>query len=608
MSPTLADVRLLRFGAFELDPHKGELRKAGMLVKLPPQPFQVLQLLAAASGELQTREQIQREVWGNDTFVDFDRNLNVCMAQIRAALNDDADSPRFVQTVPRRGYRFVAPVERVTAAEPAAPAVAVVPERKRPMALIAGLILALAAAAYLGWRARPPVSVGRPLLAVLPMENLSADVNDGRFIDGLTEELISQLGGLHPGRLGVIARSSVMRYKGAHKSIDQVARELAVNYVVEGTVQRSGARVRVTARLIQTADQAQVWTGTFEQDAANLFDLEQETAARIAAAVTKQLFPAAPSNATNSGTRDRAAWEAYRNGRYLSHKESRADVERSIEYFEDATRRDPAFAAAYAGLAETWVMLARSGARPANDAFKQARAAAEKAIALSEADAEGHNALANSLFWREWQWSDAERHFQRAIAINPSFSPAHHDYAWFLVAVGRTEDGLAALRRAIALDPLSARINIDAGWLLLQAHRFTDAAVQARRTLALEPGLAEAQACLSRALEYQGKFREAMTQLIAILPPSPVRDEMAKLDAKAALDRFHRARLARPGSPYSAAAEHAALGETALALDSLDAAYQEHSFMMTLLRADPAFSTLHSEPRFRELVRKMGFP
>jgi len=607
VSPTLADVLLLRFGAFELDPHKGELRKAGMLVKLPPQPFQVLQLLAANSGELLSREQIQREVWGNDTFVDFDRNLNVCMAQIRAALNDDADSPRFVQTVPRRGYRFLAPVERVNAAEPVVPVAIVVP-RQTNRWLIAGLVLIFAAAAYFGWRARPPAAVGRPLLAILPMENLSADANDDRFIDGLTEELISQLGGLHPGRLGVIARSSVMRYKGARKSIDQIGRELGVNYVVEGTVQRSGERVRVTARLIQTSDQAQTWTGTYEQDATNLFELEQETAARIAAAVTKQIFPGEPSNASNPGTRDRAAWEAYRNGRYLAHKESRADIERSVGYFEDATRRDPSFAAAYAGLAETCVMLARSGARPASDAFQQARAAAEKAIALDEADAEAHNALANSLFWQDWQWSDAERHYQRALAINPSFSLAHHDYAWFLVAMGRTEDGLASLRRAIALDPLSARINIDAGWLLLQAHRFADAAVQARRTLDLEPGLAEAQACLSRSLEYQGKFREAVVQLIAILPPSPLRDEIAKMDPKAGLEHFHRARLARPGSAYTAAAEHAALGESAPALDSLDAAYQEHSIMLTLLRADPAFTALHGEPRFRELVRKVGLP
>ena len=245
MSPTLADVLLLRFGAFELDPHKGELRKAGMLVKLSPQPFQVLQLLAANSGELQSREQIQREVWGNDTFVDFDRNLNVCMAQIRAALNDDADSPRFVQTVPRRGYRFLAPVERVSAAEAVEP-VAIAAPRRTNRWLITGLVLVLAAAAFLGWRVRP-TPVGRPLLAILPMENLSADANDDRFIDGLTEELISQLGGLHPGRLGVIARSSVMRYKSARKSIDQVGSELGVNYVVEGTVQRSGDRVRVTA-------------------------------------------------------------------------------------------------------------------------------------------------------------------------------------------------------------------------------------------------------------------------------------------------------------------------------------------------------------------------
>jgi TolB-like protein len=483
------------------------------------------------------------------------------------------------------------------------------PSRRAALVLSVGvgLALVLAVAGYWGWKLRTPIRnpAARPLLAVLPLENLSGNTADDRFIDGLTEELISQLGGLHPARLGVIARSSVVRYKGAPKSIDQIARELGVNYIVEGTVQRADQRVRVTARLIQSADQAQVWTGTYEQDSANLFELEQETAARIAAAVTKQLFAGASAPPATL-TRDRGAWEAYRNGRYLEHKNSRADVERSLEYLEDAAHKDPSFSAAHSAIAEGWVMLARSGARPSGEAFPRARAAAEKAIALSESDAEAHNALANCLFWHDWKWDEAERHFQRAIAINPSYSLAHHDYAWFLVAVGRTEDSLAALRRAIALDPLSARINIDAGWLLLQAHHFADAAIQARRTLELEPGLGEAQACLSRSLEYQGKYNEAIEQLVAILPPSGVRDELSKLDPKAALEKFHRTRLTRPGSAYGEAMEHAALGETAAALDALDRAYQERNLMMPLLRADPAFTGLHDEAKFRELVRRVG--
>lgn len=569
-------VNLLRFGVFEIDLANAELRRGGVLIRITPQQFRLLQYLAGHAGEVLTREQIQREIWGSTTFVDFDRNLNVCIAQLRAALNDDPEGSRFIQTVPRRGYRFVAPVLRVEPAQK-------VQGRKWTVLALAGLIACLVGAGgYLTLRQASESDAIR--IAVLPFDGLSPAAQDDPFLDGLTEELISDFGSLQPARLGVIGRSSVMRYKGARRELDRIGRELRVEYVVEGSLRRSGARVRLTSRLVRATDQVQVWTETFEQDESSLFEMQEEAAARITAGILQRLFPDSKAQVKAARTQSREANQAYLNGQYLLHKGNRADLDRGILYFEEAAKVDPSFAESEASLAAAYVALGRSGTG-SPDAFGRAKIEAERALRLDDSNASAHNALANVLFWHDWHWAEAERHFNRAIAINPSFALAHHDYAFFLVAMHRTEDGLAALRRAMALDPLSARVNMDAGWLLLQAHRFDEAILQAKRAKALEPGLEEANACIARALEYQGRAdTESVSRLRAICERP------------------------RQIEPFTYATACALMGENAKALDALDRAYQAHSSMMPLLATEPAFSKLHREPRFQALAGKLLLP
>jgi TolB-like protein/DNA-binding winged helix-turn-helix (wHTH) protein/Tfp pilus assembly protein PilF len=597
--------RILRFGVFELDVQNGELRRAGVLIKLSPQQLQVLRLLTENAGQLLTREEIQREVWGSDVFVDFDRNLNVCVAQIRAALNDDSDAPRFIQTVPKRGYKFIAPVERI-----GSPSAVIspmpTPARRRSFrmvpaafALIAGCA---AAGAYLYWR-QPPTS-RRVIVATLPFENLSGDSKEAVFADGLTEELIGQLGSLNPDRVGVIGRSSVMRYKGGSHSIDRIGRDLHADYAIEGTVRRSEGRIRIAARLVKVTDQAQVWTDTSERGESEMFRLEEESAARIAAAVAEKLLGGAQVSTARAHAANQEAYEAYLNGRYLQHNRNRAEYTRSIAYFEQASKLDPQFDLAYSATAESYVMLGRSGS-PSQEVFPQARAAAEKALAINEGNAAAHNALANAFFWSEWNWKEAERHFARAVTLNSSFSQAHYDYAFFLVAMGRTEQGLTSLRRAIAADPLSTHVNMDAGWLYLQAHRFDDAIRQARRALELEPGLAEANACIVRALIDQKKFKQALELVPGWRGNAGNPEEALKQSYRL---KVQDAEKSGKADPFSLAMLYAFLGENSKALDSLEQAYARRSTMMPLLKTEPGFAPLHAEPRFQDLARKLVLP
>ena len=589
---------ILRFGAFELDLQRNELRRAGVLLKLSPQQFQVLRLLAENSGHVLAREEIQREVWGADTFVDFDRNLNVCVAQIRSTLNDDSDAPRFIQTLPKRGYKFIAPVERIATALPDDPPA-------RPSARPNWLWFAVAAAilgilaAYAARRVSIPAE--RTMLAALPFENLTGDPNEDLFADGLSEELIGQLGSLNPDKLGVIGRTSVMRYKTEPHSIDQVGRDLHVDYILEGTIRRSDGRIRIAARLVKTRDQAQVWTDTSERAESEMFRVEEESAARIASAVSAKLLNGAATGKNASHAQNQEAYQAYLNGLYLEHKGTRADLERSIAYFEDAVRLDPQFDPADSARAETLVAIGRSGVSSA-ETWKRAREASEKALAINPGNAEAHNALANVLFWREWNWPLAEQHFARAIAINGSLPVAHHDYAFFLVATGRTEQGLTSLRRAIALDPLSARINIDAGWLYLQAHRFDDAIRQARRAQELEPTLAEARSCILRSLFYQKKYREIADALH--LPLGDPEESLKRMY----IQKLQEEEKAGSTDLFGMATRYIFVGQNAKALDALEKAYAERIIMMPLLKTEPSFAPLHSEPRFQELARKLALP
>jgi DNA-binding winged helix-turn-helix (wHTH) protein/TolB-like protein/tetratricopeptide (TPR) repeat protein len=574
-------VAILRFGAFELDVRVGELRRSGVLIRLSPQQSRLLRYLAERAGQVCSREEIQREIWGSEVFVDFDRGLNVCIAQIRAALNDDSDAPRFIQTVPRRGYRFVAPVEQLTGfgSSPAPPTLqAPKPSHWRGLAVRATLVLVLAGLAFVAGSLWLPVH--RTLLAVMPFENLTGRPEDGPAIDGLVDELITQFGGIDADRVGVIGRTSVMRYAGRRPGLAEIGRELAVDYVVEGSFRSEGGRTRVSVRFVKVKDQAQIWGDTYEQQGAGRLEMQEEIAARVTVAVVRHLFPRSAPPVPAAHVPNATAREAFENGRYLQHKNTRGDALRAIAWFAEAGERDPEFAEPWAAMAEVYVRQAMSGAVSGSDAFPKARAAADRALRLRES-AEAHNALANVSFWFDWNWNLARTHFERAIALNPSLAQAHHDYAFYLVAMGRAPAGLASLRRAIALDPLSPQVNLDAGWLLLQAHHFEEAIRQAKRALELEPGLNEANGCIGRALAYQGKAGPDVLE-------------------------FYRRLAAGNGNTYYRALALAVLGLKADALRELEAAYGQHNTMMPLVGTEPAFAGLHEDTRFREIVRKLG--
>jgi TolB-like protein/DNA-binding winged helix-turn-helix (wHTH) protein len=543
-----------------------------MLIRLSPQQFRLLRFLAENAERICTRDEIQQTIWGSETFVDFDRGLNVCMAQLRAALNDDSEAPRFIQTVPRRGYRFVAPVERVD--EPRSPAPPSAPRRR--MWIVPAAVVLCAAASLLAWRALRPAS--HTMLAVLPIENVTGRAEDLPAVEGLLSELISEFGSVLPDRLGVIGRTSVMRYAGQHPSVEQLRRDLAVDYLLEGEARREAARLRITVRLIRAADQGAAWSETYEQDAASSFEMQEDVAARVAAAVAGTLYPTALKPAANPHRSNPQSYEAFLNGRYWQSQDTR----KALDWFQQASVRDPSFAPAWTAIAVNNVRLALSGRAPAHAAFDQVRQAAERALRLDEATPEAHGALAQALFWREWNWSEAQRHYQRALAINPSYAQGRHDYASWLIAMGRSEAGVSELRRSIALDPLSAHVNVNAGWVLLQAHHYDEAIAQARRALELEPTMAEAQACIARAQFYGGKS-----------------------DAQAI--EFYR-RLAGSSDSYQKALAQAVLGHREESLDALEAAFRDRHILMPLIGTEPAFGSLHAEPRFRALLEKMRLP
>jgi DNA-binding winged helix-turn-helix (wHTH) protein/TolB-like protein len=545
-------VASLRFGAFELDLQREELRRGGVLLKLAPQQFRTLRYLAENAGRVCTREEIQRSIWDAETFVDFDRSLNVCIAQIRAALNDDSEGPRFIQTVPRRGYRFIAPVTSAEWRAPMACEDAPRPSR-RPRWAWAWVVAAavfLTAGAFAFHSLTPP---RRLMLAVLPTDVGPASrpvnapearsgqplppgdpVTNGLIDIGLTDDLIGELATALPQRLAVIGRTSVMRYAGQKTGLREIGRELNADYAIESAVRSDGGRVRISARLVKTADQTVAWSEAFQSDAAAGLEMQQEAAAHVTAGVVRTLFPGATAKSPAREAREAGPWAA---------------------------------------MAAEQVGLGFSGRAPMAEALEKARGAAQHALRIDQDNAEAHNALAMVLFWRDWNWNGAGREFARALEINPSFAQARHDYAFYLIAMGHAEAGVASLRESIALDPFSARINVDAGWVLLQAHHFEEAIERARRALELQPGMKEAEACIARAEAYRGKA-----------PPN----------------------MPAAGGPFERAESHAMAGRAAEALAALNDAYRQHDMMMPLIGTEPSFATLHADARFAELLAKMG--
>jgi TolB-like protein/DNA-binding winged helix-turn-helix (wHTH) protein/Tfp pilus assembly protein PilF len=525
-----ANGHLLRFAGFELDPANELLRKGGVVVKLPPQPFRVLTMLASRPGELVTREVLYRAIWGDETVVDFERGLNTCMRQIRTALGEEAGSPQFIETAPRLGYRFVAPVERTAEAPPklsleaANVAGTEIPSRgpaggKRWLWWAAALALTALFATTVamnvsGLRDRLRGRTGAlriQSLAVLPLENLSRDPEQDYFADGMTETLTTDLGKI--GTLRVISRTSAMSLKGTHKTLPEIGRELNADVIVAGAVRLSGNRVRITVQLVQAATDRHLWAETYERDVRDVFAIQDEVAGSIANALRLKLG-AGPRRYTD----DLEAYQLYLRGRYALDRRTPigGSMGNALQYFEQATAKDSNYALAYAGAADTLLAMdfqSNGTITSRLEAYRRAQAAAEKALELDATLSEAHTALAG-VREREYAWQEAERILRRAIELDPNNAAAHLRLGIELLFIqGRSEDGLGEIRRALALDPLSFITREYFADALLLMGRYQEAVEQARKANAVDPTQVTGYVAAGRALSLQGRHAEAVAVL-----------------------------------------------------------------------------------------------
>lgn len=647
----------IRFGPFELRLRSGELCRDGAMIKLPPQPFKVLVFLVEQAGEMVTREEIQQEIWGESTFVDFDKGLNFCIKQIREALGDNAQSPRYIETLPRRGYRFIAQVEDnttrasiITTSSENGEAISIEsynsdtgtqsePEAHetvessvssnsnpfrltRRLAAVIAFLALLSVSSYIVWirfasHTNPPVE--KIMLAVLPFENLNQDSAQDYFSDGLTEEMIAQLGRLRPQRLGVIARTTALTYKKTDKDIRQIGRELSVSFVLEGSVRREADRVRITAQLIQVSDQTHLWADTFERSERDLISIQSEVASRVARALALELLPAQESNPISNRTTQPEVYEAYLKGRYLIIKDTLEDFERSIPFFEQAIERDPAFAPAYVGATQSRVFIATWRNLPAAEMLPKAKADALKAVELDPNSAEAYAALASVNFWLEWNWAETERNIKRSLELNPSDPHSHLLYANYLLTRGQLEAGIAEVRQALELDPVSLLTNGLSAFFYLRARQYDDAITQCGKMLDIEPRSPSAHYCLRMAYIFKGMYREALDvvrkEMALDGAKQEVIDSMTAGDPKEAITRLQRSGLEymkeamAKGSRISASSlawSYASLGEKAEAFEWLEKSIAAREPMAVYFYVHPSYDSLRSDARFAALAQNAG--
>jgi len=630
-----------RFGVFELDLRAGELRKHGLRVRLQEQPFQILVMLLDHPGEVVTREELQKKLWPADTFVDFDHGLNKAINKIREALGDSAESPRFVETVARRGYRFLvevkladaAPLPNSALATQPSPATEIgdrpplagnLPARKSllplPALKISVFALLLLTAALAIWKFhssnRPSPAIRS--LAVLPLESLSSDASQDYFADGMTDELIADLGQI--SALRVISRTSVMVYKHARKPLPQIARELNVDAVVEGTVLRSGDRVRITAQLIEASSDKHLWSQSYEGELRDTLALQNQVARAIAEQIRINVNPQEQAALKNVKVVNPRAYESYLKGRFFWNKRTADGLKVALAYFNQAIDEDPNYAQAYSGLADTYALLGdwQYAVMTPKEALPKAKAAAIKALELDTALGEAHNSLAFCLDGYDWDFDSAGKEFRRAIELNPGYATAHHWYAWHLSLLGRYDEAIAEMKKAENLDPLSLIINADLAELLVLAHLSDESIQQSRKTIEMDSNFAFAHNQLAQAFLQKHLNEEAVAELqkaLQLSPGSPTimanlaRGYVASGKRGEALKLLNDLKK-RSNSTYSHGSEiaviYAALGDTDQAMNCLEKSYQERFNPGVLLR--PGFDPLRSDPRFQALVRRIGLP
>jgi len=627
------------FGVFEVDLRTGELRKRGLRVRLQQQPFQVLAILLERPGQVVGREELQKKLWAADTFVDFDHGLNKAINKIREALGDSAESPRFVETVARRGYRFLADVRAADAVPVRSPEPAPQPhpaadarDRQNPGGRLATLtrllpprawkistfVLLALLASFAASKLRSgnhPSPVIRSL-AVLPLESLSNDASQDYFADGMTDELISDLGQI--SALRVISRTSVMAYKHTRKSLPQIARELNVDAVVEGSVLRSGDQVRITAQLIDGATDRRVWSQSYQGELRDTLALQNTVARAIADEIRISVNPQEQAALRRATVVNPVAYESYLKGRYFWNKRTVNGLKAALAYFNQAIDEDSTYAQAYSGLADTYALLGdwQYAVMTPKEALPKAKAAAIKALELNNALGEAHNSLAFCLDGFDWDFDSAGHEFRRAIELNPGYATAHHWYAWHLALLRQYDEAIVEMRTAKNLDPLSLIINADLAELLALAHSYDESIQQSRKTIEMDPnfGLAhnhlgqaylqkhmndEAVAELREAVKLSGGSPICIANLARAYAASGKRSEAAALlgDLK---KRSH------PGQSLASeiAVIYGALGDTDQAMSWLEKGYDERFNPGVLIR--PGFDPLRSDPRFEDVMHRVG--
>jgi TolB-like protein/Flp pilus assembly protein TadD len=570
---TSSQTQPLRFGSFELDLRAGELRRQGVKLKIQEQPFQILAMLLKHSGQVVTREELRSRLWPSDTFVDFDHSLNKAINKLREALGDSAENPRFIETLAKRGYRFLADLKSA-------------PGRIQS-------------------------------LLVLPLENLSRDPEQEYFADGLTEELITKLTRI--SALRVLSRTTAMYYKGVRKPLPEIARELQVEGIVEGTVLRSGEQVRISAQLIHAPTDTHLWAESYERELQNVLALQSEVAQAIAREVQVKLTPQEQAQLAEERSVDPEAYAAYLKGRYHWNRRRGEELPKAVRCFQQAIAKDPAYASAYAGLADSLSTFGTWSFVPPNEGCAKAKGFALRALDIDPSLGEAHVSLAWATAWYDYDFVAAEREFERAIELNPRYPTAHYWFGFFLALMGRYEESYTELIRAIRLDPLSGVIHWGLGFVYWCARRYDQVIEQSEKALELDASFAPAHALLGWAYPCKSLPEPAITSLRKAVELSHGASQWVGSlgeayalagywdEARKILEQLQEVSKQRYVTPYIIGRIYAALGEKDEALRWLETAYQERAAWMIFLKTDPRFDDLCPDPRFQDLMRRMNF-
>ncbi len=609
----------VRFQNFELDLTSCELFENGQKISLPPKAFEVLRALVERPGELVTREELRARLWAADTFVEFDDGLNHTVKTLRQALGDSFDHPKFIETLPRHGYRFVEQVDSEHTLEHARqqghrsitiPALAAA-------VLLVVTILAFTIAGWHGpWSMRANNTPIRSL-AVLPLSNLSGDPQQEYFAEGMTDALITDLAKI--GALKVISRTSVMQFKGAKKPLPDIAKNLGVDAILEGSVQRSGQRVRITVQLVRGATDSHLWAESYERDAQDVLRLQSEIAQAVAREIKVALTPEESTHLIRARPVNPEAYELYLKGRYEYDKRSEEGMKKGLEYFQQALSLDPNYAEAYSGVADSYTGLWAHDFVAGAEVYPKAKAATLKALELDATLAEGHVSLAFLLFNYDRDHEAALREYETAIRFNPNYAAAHSWYADSLAWMGRSEEAIREIEQARRVDPLAAYINGNVAYALLLGRQYDRAIVEAQKAIDLEPSYAFTHAILARIYLQKGMYEEALAQAQQRLSLQPT---FPKALADLALAYAHAGKQKEASrilnglgqrskreyvAPYAVARAYVGMDQKEQALAWLEKGFDLYDGDMHQVNVDPALDPLRSDPRFQNLLRRMNF-